>query len=142
MDSFWENYTLFAAPKGKPPTGRSKSQKDKNQELLPGPPAGDQQNLLVAPRPWLCPDPDIIVLCYSVNDIKSMKEAENVIWPDLRSKFEGVPILLVATKCDLRDYEEDFWSMEENTPNAEGNYTPFISQFVEQLDIMEKKYAV
>ena len=58
---------------------------------------------LCTPRPYYCPSPDVIVLCYSSVDVNSLIEVETLIWPDLRKKFPGVPIILVATKCDARD---------------------------------------
>lgn len=49
----------------------------------------------------------MIVLCFSSVDPSSYCELESVIWPDLNQRFPGVPLILVATKCDARADEKD-----------------------------------
>ena len=53
-------------------------------------------------------------------------EAEAVIWPDLNHRFPGVPIILVATKCDLR-YEEDeqLWQIDEDSASSKSKFEYF-----------------
>lgn len=63
-------------------------------------------------RPWLCPDPHVIVLSYSVVDLSSFLEAETTIWPELSEKFPNTPVILVANKCDIKDAHE-FSTMDE-----------------------------
>ena len=63
-------------------------------------------------RPYLWPEPDVIVLCYSSIDTNSLNEVETVIWPELNERYPNIPIILVATKCDARP-DEELWSMEE-----------------------------
>ena len=63
-------------------------------------------------RPFIWPEPDVIVLCYSSIDTDSFHEAETVIWPDLNERYPDIPIILVATKCDARP-DEELWSMDE-----------------------------
>lgn len=57
------------------------------------------------PRPCLSPHPSVILLCYSIVDMDSFVEAENVIYPELTERYPFVPVILVATKCDLKERE-------------------------------------
>ncbi len=65
--------------KGKPPLPPSKYDNDNSSSATKNDEedgCGDNdfpEMKLCIPRPWLCPDPDIIVLCYSVVDLNSMK---------------------------------------------------------------------
>ena len=97
---------------GKPPTGKRKQQantapsQSENMEV-PNSSRAASVNVIndlswCEQRPYLCPEPDIIVLCYSAIEPESFSQAKSVIWPDLNQRFPGVPVVLVATKCDAR----------------------------------------
>ena len=48
------------------------------------------------------------VLCYSVDSFDSYTSAECEISPEIKKRFSGVPIILVATKSELsRDQQTD-----------------------------------
>ena len=47
----------------------------------------------------------MILLCFSCDSLDSLVEAETVITPELLERYPGVPIVLVATKCDLKAVE-------------------------------------
>lgn len=63
------------------------------------------------PRPFLAPDPDVILLCYSCCDIDSFMDSEKDIYEDLVKRFPDTPIILVGTKSDLRDSEPEVVSL-------------------------------
>jgi len=81
----------------------------------------DNDANLCAPRPYIWPEPDVIVLCYSSIDTDSFQEAETVIWPDLNERYPDTPIILVATKCDARP-DEEIWSMDEDSASKNINH--------------------
>ena len=97
---------------GKPPTGKRKQQANtapSQSENMEVPNSSRATSVSVIndlswceQRPYLCPEPDIIVLCYSAIEPESFSQAKSVIWPDLNQRFPGVPVVLVATKCDAR----------------------------------------
>ena len=98
---------------GKPPTGKRKQQantapsQSENMEVPNSSRTAASVNVIndlswCEQRPYLCPEPDIIVLCYSAIEPESFSQAKSVIWPDLNQRFPGVPVVLVATKCDAR----------------------------------------
>ena len=54
-------------------------------------------------RPLSYPDTNIVVLCYAINSPASYENI-NFKWiPELRKHLPEIPILLVATKVDLRE---------------------------------------
>ncbi|XP_059081590.1 uncharacterized protein LOC131879318 [Tigriopus californicus] len=62
-------------------------------------------------RPFLAPDPDVILLCYSCCDIDSFMDSEKDICEDLVKRFPNTPIIVVGTKSDLRDSEPEVVSL-------------------------------
>lgn len=46
---------------------------------------------------------DAFILCYSVENFDSYENVQTKWLPELRSVQPGIPIILVATKVDLRD---------------------------------------
>ena len=104
---------------GKPPTGKKKEEKDQSSAIKSSGCCPSKKYVddfcLCVPRPTLHPDPDVIVLCFSAVDSSSIQELETEIWPEITQKFDNVPIILVATKCDARqEDEEQFWPIDGN----------------------------
>ncbi len=103
---------------GKPPTGKkatsqATSEKSNFKKQI-------NEEIVCMPRPDFWPEPDIIVLCYSSVDIHSIKQIEAEIWPELAEKYPGIPVILVATKCDAREdtdqyNTEEFWQIDEDS---------------------------
>ncbi len=77
---------------------KAKEEEEAALGRLPGRPTSKPQ------RPFLAPRPDVIVLAFSSMDVDSFVECEKEIWPELCERFPLTPpIILVATKCDLKD---------------------------------------
>ena len=130
---------------GKPPTGKrktapSKSENMEAQTTLHSSNTTSKVNVIndlswCEQRPYLCPEPDIIVLCYSTIEAESFTEAKTVIWPDLNQRFPGVPVILVATKCDARfdntaETElEQLWQIDEDSASSTKSKTYFFTLF-------------
>ena len=53
-------------------------------------------------RPLAYPQTDAFLLCYSINSRSSFQSTQTKWFPELRQYCPGTPILLVATKGDLR----------------------------------------
>lgn len=53
-------------------------------------------------RPLVYPDSGIIVICFSVDDPKSLQSVTERWYPEVAHFAQGVPILLLACKTDLR----------------------------------------
>jgi len=49
------------------------------------------------------PNTDVFVICYAVDSIASFKNVTQKWNPEIREFSKKAPILLVGTKCDLRD---------------------------------------
>ena len=58
-------------------------------------------------RPLLYPKSDICLMCYSVDNMDSYKNVEVKWLPELTKHHPNRPIILVGTKTDLRDTNED-----------------------------------
>ena len=130
---------------GKPPTGKrkaapSKSENMEAQTTLHSSNTTSKVNVIndlswCEQRPYLCPEPDIIVLCYSTIEAESFTEAKTVIWPDLNQRFPGVPVILVATKCDARfdntaETElEQLWQIDEDSASSTKSKSYFFTLF-------------
>ena len=54
-------------------------------------------------RIWPIPEPNVIVICYSVVDPTSFLAVGNEIISELNERFPNVPRILVATKDDLKE---------------------------------------
>ena len=54
-------------------------------------------------RPLSYPDTDVFVLCFSLSDRASYENIRLKWLPELRHHGPGVPIVLLATKQDLRE---------------------------------------
>ncbi len=54
-------------------------------------------------RPILYPKPSVVVLCFSSVSLDSFVEAETVLWPEISERYPMAPVILVATKCDLKE---------------------------------------
>ena len=120
---------------GKPPTGKRKTAPSKSENMeatqttLHSSNTTSKVNVIndlswCEQRPYLCPEPDIIVLCYSTIEAESFTEAKTLIWPDLNQRYPGVPVILVATKCDARfdntaETElEQLWQIDEDSASS------------------------
>jgi len=67
-------------------------------------------------RPLSYPDTDVLVLCYSIDNRKSLDQIANKWNPEVEHFCEGVPRILVALKSDMRsdpNVEEPLISAEE-----------------------------
>ena len=53
-------------------------------------------------RIWPIPEPDVLVLCYSAVDMASYIEVESEIVPEITKRFPSIPVILVATKDDIK----------------------------------------
>ena len=53
-------------------------------------------------RIWPIPEPDVLVLCYSAVDMASYIEVESEIVPEVMKRFPRIPVILVATKDDVK----------------------------------------
>ena len=53
-------------------------------------------------RIWPIPEPDVLVLCYSAIDMASYIEVESEIVPEVMKRFPRIPMILVATKDDMK----------------------------------------
>ena len=80
---------------------------DKDDDDPPPPPP------CVPPRPILYPKPSVVILCFSSVNLDSFVEAETVLWPEMMERYPLVPVILVATKCDLK--ERDVCTSTANT---------------------------
>jgi Ras homolog gene family, member U len=49
---------------------------------------------------------DIFIVCYSVSDVKSFENVENVWIPEIKKISPFTPIILVATKSDLSENQK------------------------------------
>lgn len=54
------------------------------------------------PREVLYPGTDVVVLCFSAIQMPSFENLTMRWGPELRAKLPRVPVLLVATKCEMR----------------------------------------
>ena len=54
-------------------------------------------------RIWPVPEPHLLVVCYSAVDFESFREVEDTVVPEVTEAFPSAPLILVATKCDLKD---------------------------------------
>ncbi len=54
-------------------------------------------------RPLTYPQTDVFLLCFSVVSPTSLQNVRTKWWPEVHHHCPGVPMLLVATKLDLRD---------------------------------------
>ncbi len=45
----------------------------------------------------------MVVLCFSSVSLDSFVEAETVLWPEISERYPMAPVILVATKCDLKE---------------------------------------
>ena len=57
-------------------------------------------------RIWPIPEPNVIVICYSVVDPTSFLAVGNEIISELNERFPNVPRILVATKDDLKEKQK------------------------------------
>lgn len=53
-------------------------------------------------RPLSYQEANIILICFAVDFPASLHNVEDKWWPEIAHFCEGVPTILVATKCDLR----------------------------------------
>lgn len=86
--------------------------------------SSDEEDLSIGfPRPQiplLSPEPDVLVLCYACDNPESFKAAEGWISAELKERFPGVPIILVATKSDLaRDQQDQTCSKSDEVGNED-----------------------
>uniref|UniRef100_A0A1I8JGM8 Ras-related C3 botulinum toxin substrate 1 n=1 Tax=Macrostomum lignano TaxID=282301 RepID=A0A1I8JGM8_9PLAT len=58
-------------------------------------------------RPLSYPQTDVFIVCFSIGNRTSFSNVADKWQPELQSHSPGTPILLVGTKCDLRD-DPDF----------------------------------
>lgn len=56
-------------------------------------------------RPVSYPDSHVILMCFAVNQPASFRNIQDTWIPEVRLFCPGVPIILVATKSDLREDE-------------------------------------
>lgn len=52
------------------------------------------------------PGTDVFLLCFSVSQPDTMKNVKNKWIPELKKHCPKTPILLLGTKCDLRETEQ------------------------------------
>ncbi|PIC31510.1 hypothetical protein B9Z55_012190 [Caenorhabditis nigoni] len=57
-------------------------------------------------RPLAYPESDIILICYSIDNPDSLENVLEKWHPEIQHFLPNIPIILVATKKDLRDDEE------------------------------------
>lgn len=57
-------------------------------------------------RPLSYPQTDIFLICYAITSPTSFDNVSSKWHPEINHHAPGVPIILVGTKCDLRDDEE------------------------------------
>uniref|UniRef100_A0A1B6DFV4 Ras-like GTP-binding protein RhoL n=1 Tax=Clastoptera arizonana TaxID=38151 RepID=A0A1B6DFV4_9HEMI len=74
-------------------------------------------------RPLSYPNTNCFLLCYSVGSRSSFENIESKWCPELRHHCPNVPIVLVATKTDLRD-EDTNGSKEDNSNDSNRLITP------------------
>jgi len=53
-------------------------------------------------RPLSYPGTDAFIVCYSIIEYASLTGVEKRWWPEIKQHCDGVPIILVGTKNDLR----------------------------------------
>lgn len=56
-------------------------------------------------RPLSYQEANIILICFAVDFPASLHNVEDKWWPEIAHFCEDVPVILVATKCDLRSDE-------------------------------------
>ena len=64
-------------------------------------------------RIWPVPEPHLLVVCYSAVDFESFREVEDTVVPEVTEAFPSAPVILVATKCDLKDNNSPTSSLHE-----------------------------
>lgn len=57
-------------------------------------------------RPLSYPQTDVFIAAFSITNHSSFENIASKWWPELNHHANGVPILLVGTKCDLRHDEK------------------------------------
>ncbi|XP_066985149.1 ras-related protein ced-10-like [Macrobrachium rosenbergii] len=53
-------------------------------------------------RPLTYPDSDVVLICFSVNNMNSFQNVKNVWIPEVKKYCPNTPYVLVGTKTDLR----------------------------------------
>jgi len=56
-------------------------------------------------RPLSYPQTDVFVIAFSIIASNSFENVKSKWWPELQHHCPGVPLVLIGTKCDLRDDE-------------------------------------
>ncbi|KAH7814821.1 Rac2d, Rho family GTPase [Monocercomonoides exilis] len=54
------------------------------------------------------PDTEVFLICFSISDPVSFQNVEEKWIPEIKDYIEGVPIVLVGTKADLRESPPEF----------------------------------
>ena len=71
-------------------------------------------------RPLSYPQTDVFLMCYSVNSRSSFDNVQNKWFPEIQHHCPGTPIVLVATKDDLRNGNENV-SYDQGVKMAKDN---------------------
>ena len=84
-------------------------------------------------RIWPIPEPNVIVICYSVVDPTSFLSVGNEIISELNERFPNVPRILVATKDDLKE------SNASNARSVGAELTKLnISSTIKEKEVLEQ----
>jgi Ras-related C3 botulinum toxin substrate 1 len=59
-------------------------------------------------RPLTYPQTDVIIVAFSISSPHSFNNVRYKWWPEIQHYAPGVPIILVGTKCDLRNDQSMF----------------------------------
>ncbi|EPZ34487.1 guanine nucleotide-binding protein Rho [Rozella allomycis CSF55] len=65
-------------------------------------------------RPLSYPDTDTVLVCFSVDNPVSLENVESKWYPEVVHFCEGVPIILLALKSDLRNDERTIEELKKN----------------------------
>ena len=58
-------------------------------------------------RPLAYPNADVFMICFSVDSFDSYENVKEKWGPEVKHYCPEIPILLVGTKCDIRDDDDD-----------------------------------
>jgi small GTP-binding protein len=68
-------------------------------------------------RPLSYPQTDVFLVCFSVISPSSFENVRNKWFPEISQHAPGVPFILIGTKTDLRDDEEQVAKLREKKLN-------------------------
>ena len=89
-------------------------------------------------RPVCYPDAHVILMCYSIDSKESLVNIEEKWAPEMRYFCPGVPVILVATKSDLRRDKQTIQALEKDPLSLVSSQTGrLVADKIKATDYME-----